>query len=66
MGFEKVTIAATIAAAPATVWRAWTEPAHITQWNFAAPDWWYLAVEAQPSPAFVAWFDAQLERLVAG
>jgi len=32
---------------------------------FAAPDWWYLAVEAQPSPAFVAWFDAQLERLVA-
>ena len=33
--------------------------------SFAAPDWWYLAVEAQPSPAFVAWFDAQLERLVA-
>lgn len=32
---------------------------------FAAPDWWYLAVEAQPSPAFVAWFDVQLERLVA-
>lgn len=33
--------------------------------SFAAPDWWYLAVEAQPSPAFVAWFDAQLGRLVA-
>ncbi|WP_236198612.1 tetraacyldisaccharide 4'-kinase [Pseudomonas pseudonitroreducens] len=33
--------------------------------SFAAPDWWYLAVEARPSPAFVAWFDAQLERLVA-
>ena len=33
--------------------------------SFAAPDWWYLAVEAQPSPAFVAWFDAQLERLLA-
>ncbi|MBO3277120.1 tetraacyldisaccharide 4'-kinase [Pseudomonas schmalbachii] len=32
---------------------------------FAAPDWWYLAVDAQPSPAFVAWFDAQLERLTA-
>ncbi|MCY1270647.1 Tetraacyldisaccharide 4'-kinase [compost metagenome] len=32
---------------------------------FAAPDWWYLAVDAQPSPAFVAWFDAQLERLAA-
>lgn len=32
---------------------------------FAAPDWWYLAVDAQPSPAFVAWFDARLERLIA-
>ncbi|MNZ29476.1 Tetraacyldisaccharide 4'-kinase [compost metagenome] len=32
---------------------------------FAAPDWWYLAVDAQPSPAFVAWFDAQIERLTA-
>ncbi|MDF3932019.1 tetraacyldisaccharide 4'-kinase [Pseudomonas citronellolis] len=32
---------------------------------FAAADWWYLAVDAQPSPAFVAWFDAQLERLTA-
>ncbi|WP_144939870.1 tetraacyldisaccharide 4'-kinase [Pseudomonas alabamensis] len=31
---------------------------------FAADDWWYLAVEAEPSPAFVAWFDAQLERLL--
>lgn len=32
---------------------------------FAAPDWWYLAVDAQPSPAFVAWFDQQLSRLCA-
>ncbi|WP_275627180.1 tetraacyldisaccharide 4'-kinase [Pseudomonas sp. 273] len=32
---------------------------------FAAADWWYLAVDAQPSPAFVAWFDARLERLIA-
>ncbi|MBV4537269.1 MULTISPECIES: tetraacyldisaccharide 4'-kinase [Pseudomonas] len=31
---------------------------------FAADDWWYLAVEAQPSPAFVGWFDAQLDRLL--
>ncbi|KAF1056677.1 MAG: Tetraacyldisaccharide 4'-kinase [Pseudomonas delhiensis] len=33
---------------------------------FAAADWWYLAVDAQPSPAFVAWFDARLEHLIAG
>ena len=33
---------------------------------FAGDDWWYLAVDAQPSPAFVAWFDARLDRLLAG
>ncbi|WP_313203192.1 tetraacyldisaccharide 4'-kinase [Pseudomonas sp.] len=31
---------------------------------FAADDWWYLAVEAQPTPAFGAWFDSQLQRLL--
>ncbi|RWU17882.1 tetraacyldisaccharide 4'-kinase [Pseudomonas alkylphenolica] len=33
---------------------------------FAADDWWYLAVDAVPSPAFQAWFDAQLDRLLPG
>lgn len=32
---------------------------------FAAPDWWYLAVDAVPSPAFVAWFDSRLDALLA-
>ncbi|MDE1166389.1 MAG: tetraacyldisaccharide 4'-kinase [Pseudomonas sp.] len=32
--------------------------------TFAADDWWYLAVDALPSPAFVAWFDNQLSRLI--
>lgn len=32
---------------------------------FAAEDWWYLAVDAAPSPAFVAWFDQRLDRLLA-
>lgn len=31
---------------------------------FAADDWWYLAVDAEPSAAFVAWFDQQLQRLL--
>jgi len=31
---------------------------------FAAPDWWYLAVDAEPSSAFVDWLDAQLTRLL--
>ncbi|MHA6493742.1 tetraacyldisaccharide 4'-kinase [Pseudomonas borbori] len=32
---------------------------------FAAANWWYLAVDAEPSPAFVGWFDQQLQRLQA-
>ncbi|MGV8918623.1 MAG: tetraacyldisaccharide 4'-kinase [Pseudomonas sp.] len=31
---------------------------------FAADDWWYLAVDAEPSEAFVSWFDSQLLRLL--
>ncbi|WP_176507635.1 MULTISPECIES: tetraacyldisaccharide 4'-kinase [Pseudomonas] len=31
---------------------------------FAGDDWWYLAVKAQPTPAFGAWFDSQLQRLL--
>ena len=31
--------------------------------TFASADWWYLAVDAQPSPAFVAWLDQRLDRL---
>lgn len=34
--------------------------------HFAAPDWWYLAVQAQPSAAFVAWLDGELQRLLPG
>ncbi|ROL66591.1 tetraacyldisaccharide 4'-kinase [Pseudomonas vranovensis] len=33
---------------------------------FAADDWWYLAVDAVPSPAFKAWLDTQLARLLPG
>ncbi|MBC9251352.1 tetraacyldisaccharide 4'-kinase [Pseudomonas alcaligenes] len=32
--------------------------------SFAAEHWWYLAVDAQPSPAFVDWLDRQLARLL--
>ena len=32
--------------------------------DFASPDWWYLAVDAVPSQAFVRWFDQQLSRLL--
>lgn len=32
---------------------------------FAAENWWYLAVDAQPSAAFANWFDRRLDRLLA-
>ena len=35
----KITIEATVAAPVKKVWDAWTEPKHITQWNFAADTW---------------------------
>jgi len=39
MSAKTVTIEATIAAEPEKVWLYWTEPRHITQWNFANNDW---------------------------
>lgn len=33
---------------------------------FAGDDWWYLAVDAEPSAAFVDWLDVQLTRLLPG
>lgn len=39
MSFTKITIAATVAAPVKKVWEYWTLPKHITNWNFASPDW---------------------------
>ncbi|KRW62153.1 tetraacyldisaccharide 4'-kinase [Pseudomonas sp. TTU2014-080ASC] len=33
--------------------------------GFAQDDWWYLAVDAQPSPEFANWFDQHVQRLVS-
>jgi uncharacterized protein YndB with AHSA1/START domain len=35
----KITINATIAANKEKVWDYYTQPQHITKWNFATPDW---------------------------
>lgn len=37
--FEKITITVLIDAPLEKVWRAFTEPEHITKWNFASDDW---------------------------
>ena len=34
-----ITIEATILASIEKVWKCWTEPEHITKWNFASDDW---------------------------
>lgn len=34
-----ITVAVTVNAPLERVWTAWTQPQHITQWNFASPDW---------------------------
>lgn len=36
---EKITIKATILADKQKVWNCYTQPEHITQWNFADPGW---------------------------
>jgi uncharacterized protein YndB with AHSA1/START domain len=36
---DKIIITATIAADRVKSWHFYTSPAHITQWNFASPDW---------------------------
>lgn len=35
-----ITVSATVNAPIEKVWRLWTSPEHITQWNNASDDWW--------------------------
>ncbi|WP_036383804.1 SRPBCC family protein [Muricauda sp. MAR_2010_75] len=39
MAHSKIKIDATINANLEKVWECWTQPEHITQWNFASEDW---------------------------
>lgn len=39
MKTNKITIQADIAADIKKVWDYYTQPDHITKWNFASPDW---------------------------
>lgn len=39
MSTTQLTVNATIAADIQKVWEAWTQPDHITKWNFASDDW---------------------------
>lgn len=39
MNKTKITIETTISSDVKKVWNYWTEPKHITKWNFASDDW---------------------------
>ncbi|MCR9163466.1 MAG: SRPBCC family protein [Nannocystaceae bacterium] len=39
MSNARITIEALVQAPTGRVWRHWTDPKHITQWNFASDDW---------------------------
>lgn len=39
METQRITIQATIQQGAERIWECWTDPEHITQWNFAADDW---------------------------
>lgn len=39
MSFSQIQIEAVISAAVAKVWSCWTDPRHITGWNFAIDSW---------------------------
>ncbi len=39
MSFEKIQIEVLISATLPKVWSCWTNPDHITKWNFAIPEW---------------------------
>ncbi|MEH6763251.1 MAG: SRPBCC family protein [Aequorivita antarctica] len=39
MSTTKITVESTVNAEPKKVWEYWNQPEHITNWNFASPDW---------------------------
>ena len=57
----KITVEATVAAPVEEVWRAWTTPADITQWNAASDDWHTTAstVDLREGGAFSSRMEAK-------
>jgi|GEM_PF-74086 len=56
-----ITISAVIGAPVERVWACWTEPRHITRWNFAADDWCCprAANDLRPGGRYVARMEAK-------
>lgn len=39
MSFTKITVETTVQGSPEKIWKCWTDPGHVTEWNFASDDW---------------------------
>lgn len=47
---NSITVQATVNAPVADVWKLWTEPEHVTQWNNASDDWYTPFAENDVRP----------------
>lgn len=58
---QKLTVQATIKAPVSKVWKLWTEPEHIKQWNNASDDWHtpHAENDLRPGGKFVARMEAK-------
>ena len=61
MSLSKITIHAEIASPIEKVWKYWTSPEHITQWNFADPSWQcpWAENDLQPGGVYKARMEAR-------
>ena len=61
MTAEQITVDTLVAATPEVAWRCWSEPRHITRWNFASDDWCCPRAEAdlRPGGRYVARMEAK-------
>ncbi|MFV0376020.1 MAG: SRPBCC family protein [Mangrovibacterium sp.] len=52
---KTITVEVSIAASLSRVWDCWTEPEHISRWNFASPEWCCPAAsnDVRPGGSFV-------------
>ncbi|MBY8961190.1 SRPBCC family protein [Flavobacterium sp. D11R37] len=61
MNTEKITVTATVDADAAKAWQFYTQPEHITQWNFASDDWQcpWAENDMKPGGKYIARMEAK-------
>jgi uncharacterized protein YndB with AHSA1/START domain len=58
---HRITVQTTVRAEPARVWACYTQPEHITGWNFADPSWHcpHAEVDLRPGGRYLARMEAR-------